>query len=142
MEVVCLPFLVSGAHGFNVKSVSPTYIAHADVSDGRDTSAPPDEEFWIDDHFQQTLETLVRKFVEAANKLYVAATINVWRSLFQASEASMGMDEDHFVASAKCFLNDFYFQCMAIRTFKKVAGDIKKAAKEATDRVQRIETKF
>ena len=40
------------------------------VSDGRDTSAPPEEEFWIDDHFQQTLKTLIRKFVEAENELY------------------------------------------------------------------------
>ena len=40
------------------------------VSDGSDTSAPPEEEFWIDDHFQQTLKTLVRKFVEAENELY------------------------------------------------------------------------
>ena len=29
------------------------------VSDGRDTSAQPEEEFWIDDHFQQTLKTLI-----------------------------------------------------------------------------------
>ena len=39
-------------------------------SGGRDTSAQPEEEFWIDDHFQQTLKTLVRKFVEAENELY------------------------------------------------------------------------
>ena len=185
------------------------------VSDGSDTSAPPEEEFWIDDHFQQTLKTLVRKFVEAENELYalqerikrlkdsksegkvptglvvhrinakgrnsqvlqerfdailrdaelklldatiealtqdeqqykercttekenLAAIINAWRSSFQASEASMSIDADHFVASAKCFVNDFYFQCVAIRTSKKVAGDIKKAAKEAN----RMETEF
>ena len=38
-------------------------------------------------------------------------------------------------------MNDFCFQCVAIRTSKKVAGDIKKAAKEA-NRVQRMETEF
>ena len=188
------------------------------VSDGRDTSAPPEEEFWIDDHFQQTLKTLIRKFVEAENELYalqerikrlkdsksegkvptglivhrinakgrnsqalqnrfdailreaelklldttiealtedeqqykercatekenVTATIDAWRSSFQASEATLSIDADHFVASAKSFVNDFYFQCVAIRTSKKVAGDIKKAAKEA-NRVQRMETEF
>jgi len=38
-------------------------------------------------------------------------------------------------------VNDFYSQGMAIRTSKQVAGDIKKAAKEA-NRVQRMETEF
>ena len=40
------------------------------VSDGRDSSPPQEEGFWIDDHFQQTLKTLVRKFLEAENELY------------------------------------------------------------------------
>ena len=71
----------------------------------------------------------------------LTAIIDAWRSSFQASEASMSIDADHFVASAKCFVNDFYFQCVAIRTSKKVAGDIKKAAKEA-NRVLRMETEF
>ena len=51
------------------------------------------------------------------------------------------MDADHFVASAKCFANDFYFQCVAIWTSKKVAGERRKAAKEA-NRAQRMETEF
>ena len=38
-------------------------------------------------------------------------------------------------------MNDFYFQCVAIRTSKRVAGDIKKAAKEA-NRLQQMETEF
>ena len=41
------------------------------VADVRNTSEQsPEEEFWIDDHFQQMLKTLVRKVVEAANELY------------------------------------------------------------------------
>ena len=71
----------------------------------------------------------------ATEKENVTATIDAWRSSFQASEATLSIDADHFVASAKSFVNDFYFQCVAIRTSKKVAGDIKKAAKEA-NRVQ------
>lgn len=77
----------------------------------------------------------------ATEKENVTATIDAWKSLFQASEASLSIDADHFVASAKCFVDDFYFQCVAIRTSKKVAGNIKKAAKEAT-RVQRMEAEF
>ena len=41
------------------------------VADVRNTSEQsPEEEFWIDDHFQQMLKTLVRKVVEAENELY------------------------------------------------------------------------
>lgn len=40
------------------------------ISNGPDTSAPSEEEFCIDDHFQQTLTTLVQKFAEAENELY------------------------------------------------------------------------
>ena len=38
-------------------------------------------------------------------------------------------------------MNDFYFQCVAIRTSKKVSWNMKKAPKEA-NRVQRMETEF
>ena len=41
------------------------------------------------------------------------------------------MNTDHFVALAKFFVYDFYFQCVTTRTSKKIAEDIKKAAKEA-----------
>lgn len=40
------------------------------ISDSHNTSTPPEEEFWIDNHFQQMLKTLVRKFVKAENELY------------------------------------------------------------------------
>ena len=76
----------------------------------------------------------------ANEKEKVAATIDAWRSSFQASEASLDI-ADHFVSSAKCFANDFYFQCVATRTSKQVAGDIKKAAKEASI-AQQMKTKF
>ena len=58
-------------------------------------------------------------------KKKVIATIDAWRNSFQASEASLDLDADHFVASAKCFVNEFYFQCVAIRTSKKVPGPSK-----------------
>ena len=189
------------------------------VADVRNTSEqPPEEEFWIDDHFQQMLKSLVREVVEAENELYsvkerakrlqdsksegkvpsgltihrvtakgknsqplqerfdailkeaelklldatiaalaqdeqlctdrcttekknVEAAIQAWRNSFQASEANLDIDADHFIASAKCFANDFYFQCVAIRTSKKVAVEQKKAAKEA-DRARKMETEF
>ena len=186
------------------------------VSDGRSTNDAPEEEFWIDDNFQQTLKMLVRKYVEAESELYalqeranrltnsksegkvpggmkiqritakgrnnqtlqeqfdailqeaelklldatiealaqdkqlykerctsekvkITTAIEAWRTSFQAIEASLSVDADHFVSSAKCFVNDFYFQCVAIRTSKQVAGNMKKAAKEAK-REQRMET--
>lgn len=40
------------------------------ISNGPDTSAPSEEEFCIDDHFQQMLTTLVQKFAKAENELY------------------------------------------------------------------------
>ena len=40
------------------------------ISDSPKTNTPPEEEFWIDNHFQQTLKTLIRKFADAENKLY------------------------------------------------------------------------
>ena len=40
------------------------------VSHGRSTNDAPEEEFWIDDSFQQTLKMLVRKYVEAKTELY------------------------------------------------------------------------
>ena len=189
------------------------------VAEVRNTSEQsPEEEFWIDDHFQQMLKTLVREVVEAENEFYamqervkrlqdskserevpsglkihrvtakgkniqplqeqldtiqkgaefklldatiealthdeqlyrdlctnekknVEAAIRAWRNSFQTSETNLDMDADHFVASAKCFANDFFFQCVAIRTSKKVAGERRKAAKEA-NRAQRMETEF
>jgi len=60
---------------------------------------------------------------------------------FQAIEASLSVDAYHFVSSAKCFVNDFYFQCMPIRTTKQVAGHMRKAAKEES-REQRMEMEF
>ena len=47
------------------------------------------------------------------------AAIQAWRNSFQARETNLDMDADHFVASAKCFANDFYFQCIAIRTLRR-----------------------
>ena len=187
------------------------------VADVRNTSEKsPEQKFWIDDHFQQMLKTLVRKVVEAENELYaiqervkklqdskserkvpsglkihrvtakgkniqplqeqfdmilkeaefklldatiealthdeqlcrdlctnekknVEAAVRAWRNSFQTSETDL--DVDHFVASAECFANDFYFQCVAIRTSKKVARERRKAAKEA-NRARRMETEF
>ena len=41
------------------------------VAEVRNTSEQsPEEEFWIDDHFQQMLKTLVREVVEAENEFY------------------------------------------------------------------------
>ena len=70
-------------------------------------------------------------------KKNVEAAIRAWRNSFQPSETNLDMDVDHFVASAKCYANDFYFQCVAIRTSKKVAGERRKA-----NRAQRMETEF
>ena len=75
-----------------------------------------------------------------SEKVKITTAIEAWRTSFQAIEASLSIDTDHFVSLAKCFVNNFYFQC-AIRTSKQVAGNMKKAAKEAK-REQRMETEF
>ncbi len=65
-------------------------------------------------------------------KANISKAINTWREGFKASESSLSTDADQFVASAKYFCNDFYFKCVAIRTSKRVTGDIKKANKVVT----------
>ena len=53
----------------------------------------------------------------------------------------MDIDADQFVISAKSFADDFYFECAAERTSKRVAENIKKASKAAKS-TERMETKF
>ncbi|CAH3172872.1 unnamed protein product, partial [Porites lobata] len=74
-------------------------------------------------------------------KQKVLTAIENWRSSFKASDPSLDIEADQFVISAKSFADDFYFECAAERTSKRVAEDIKKTAK-AAKKTERMETEF
>lgn len=77
----------------------------------------------------------------AEEKQKVLTTIENWRSSFKASDPSLDIEADQFVISAKSFADDFYFECAAERTSKRVAEDIKKASKTAK-KAERMDTEF
>ena len=74
-------------------------------------------------------------------KQKVLTAIENWRSSFKASDPSLDIEADQLVISAKSFADDFYFECAAERTSKRVAEDMKKASK-AAKRTERMETEF
>ena len=80
-----------------------------------------------------------QRYTEEKQKVLTA--IEDWRSSFKASDSSLDIDADQFVISAKSFADDFYFECAAERTSKRVAENIKKASKAAKS-AERMETKF
>lgn len=73
-------------------------------------------------------------------KKNVETTIESWKESFQTS-ASLDVETDDFVKSAKCFADNFYFECAATRASKHVSEKMKKAAKEAK-RTEKMETEF
>ena len=74
-------------------------------------------------------------------KAKVLTAIENWRSSFKASDPSLDIEADQFVKSAKGFADDFYFECAAARTSKRVAEDVKKASKAAKS-AEKMETEF
>ena len=73
-------------------------------------------------------------------KKNVDTTIESWKESFQTS-ASLDVETDDFVKSAKCFADNFYFECAATRASKHVSEKMRKAAKEAK-RTEKMETEF
>ena len=76
-----------------------------------------------------------------AEKQKVFAAIETWRTSFQSSDATLDIEADEFVKSAKCFAESFYFECAATRASKREAENLKRAAKE-TKRTEQMETEF
>ena len=68
-------------------------------------------------------------------KQQIATAIQTWKDSFKTSESSLEMEVEQFVVSAKQFADEFYFECVAIRTSKQVAGSLKQAeeAKKNTE---------
>ena len=66
----------------------------------------------------------------AAEKQKIFAAIETWRTSFQSSDATLDIEAaTNFVKSAMCFAESFYFECAATRTSKRVAENLKRAAK-------------
>ena len=71
----------------------------------------------------------------------ISTTIDSWRKSFKASDSSLDIEAEEYVKLAKSFADNFYFQCAATRTSKRVADNLKKTSKDAK-RVERMETTF
>ena len=74
-------------------------------------------------------------------KKNIDTAIESWRDSFQTSASLLEVEADEFVKSAKCFADNFYFECAATRASKHVSETIKKATKEAK-RNEEMETEF
>ena len=74
-------------------------------------------------------------------KTNIVSTIDSWRESFQSSDSSLNAEADEFVKSAKCFADNFYFECAATRASKRLTEKMKKAAKDAK-RTEQMETEF
>ena len=60
---------------------------------------------------------------------------------FNFKSVSPKIKVEQFVVSAKEFADEFYFECVTIRTSKQVAGSLK-LAEEAQKNTERMETEF
>ena len=74
-------------------------------------------------------------------KQQIATAIETWKDSFKTSESSLEIEVEQFVVSAKQFADEFYFECVAIRTSKQVVGSLKQA-EEAQKNTERMETEF
>ena len=62
----------------------------------------------------QTDEQLANERCKEEKK-NIVSTIESWRESFQTSDSSLGAEADELVNSAKCFADNFYFECAATR---------------------------
>ena len=51
-----------------------------------------------------------------------STAIQTWKGSFKTSKSSLDMEVEQFLASAKQFADEFYFEYIAIRTSQQVAG--------------------